>query len=399
MYFDSYRTILEHCEQYLNTPYEFGYWGGIIENPPVKWGAVANPAISEITKDEFRRATKGCIFPVHAMGYNWLQSNVESAKNIAKRLRDLITGYQERGFECAKVIVVTHSMGGLVGRALVHPSMGNAKEEILGMVHGVMPAMGAPAAYRRMRCGFEESGAGLNPGPKILGNYGAEVTAVLGNAPGGLQLLPSCGYGNGWLRIRHRGRVIEQFPKNGDPYSEIYTLRGAWYGLLREEWLNPADQASSSFELTCERLAHAKQFHQDIADTYHEQSYAHYGADTKRASWETVSWDIETKDLESDWRDQNIVQDTQKGELRLGRADSPRGFSVVLGASEGPGDQTVPIRSADHQFFSGRFKAIFRQTGYEHQSSFSDIRAVNSTMFSIIKIAATMRWATDDCKN
>jgi hypothetical protein len=30
---------------------------------------------------------------------------------------------------------VTHSMGGLVGRALLHPEMGNIESKILGVVH------------------------------------------------------------------------------------------------------------------------------------------------------------------------------------------------------------------------------------------------------------------------
>jgi len=57
-----------------------------------------------------------------------------------------------------------------------------------------------------------------------------------------------------------------------------------------------------------------------------------------------------------------------------------------------PGDQTVPLKSADHQLKSGKFKGIFRQTGYEHQSSFNDPKAIASTLYSIVRIAQQATW-------
>ena len=193
VYFGSYRAILEKCEQSLNTPGGFGsIWSRVIDANPADFGAVTSPQIPPLSGKEFKQATKECMFPVHAMGYNWLHSIERSSKVLAARIVKLIEKYRSLGLQCEKVIVVTHSMGGLVGRALVHPRMGNIESKILGVVHGVQPALGAPAAYKRMRCGFEEGFIGAAPGPKILGNHGSEVTAVLGNSVGGLQLLPSC---------------------------------------------------------------------------------------------------------------------------------------------------------------------------------------------------------------
>src|SRR5690606_39018943 len=111
---------------------------------------------------------KGCWFPVHAMGYNWLQSNMDSGINTASRINSLIKKYQELGFQCEKVILVTHSMGGLVARAVVHPEMGNISDKVLGVIHGVMPAIGAGTTYKRMRCGFE----GDNVAARVLGATG-----------------------------------------------------------------------------------------------------------------------------------------------------------------------------------------------------------------------------------
>lgn len=399
VYFTSYRGILEECEQQLNRPSLFGgAWGRIINVDPARWGAVATPALTPLSEADLVSATQGCIFPVHAMGYNWLHSIEKVAKALALRVGKLIEKYRSHGIQCEKVIVVTHSMGGLVGRALVHPRMGNIESKILGIVHGVQPALGAPAAYKRMRCGFEEGFLGAAPTPKILGNFGSEVTAVLGNAIGGLQLLPSCAYGNGWLRVLHNGRVIESWPKNGDPYAEIYCVRNKWYGLLKEDWLNPAGNHDSGFDATCRLLLKAKTFHIEIEKTYHPQSFAHYGADPSRASWETVTWSYALPAIVHDWQELQIVTDNEQGVITLGAASSIdrqlSGIAVSLGPAVGAGDQTVPIRSSDHQLLSGKFKGVFRQTGYEHQASYSDKRAVQSTLFSIIKIASTMKWSS-----
>lgn len=397
VYFGSYRHVLETCEQQLNRPSRYGSsWGSILDTDPATWGAVDNPKLTSLTEAELTSATRDCMFPVHAMGYNWLHSITQSAIILARRITGLIEGYKSVGLQCEKVIIVTHSMGGLVGRALLHPEMGNIEGKILGVVHGVQPASGAPAAYKRMRCGFEEGALGVDPAPKILGNFGAEVTAVLGNSIGGLQLLPSCAYGNGWLRVVHNGLVIESWPKHGDPYAEIYCLKDKWFSLLREEWLNPARNNGSGFKATCNRLSLAKRFHDAIEDTYHPISYAHYGADSDRHSWGSVSWVYGLPILDRNWRDLRIVGDSGQGKLAL--ADSnhipaiPTGITVTLASATGAGDQTVPTISSDHQLLSGKFKGIFRQTGYEHQNSYKDIRALHSTLFSIAKIAAQMRW-------
>lgn len=140
-----------------------------------------------LTEEELKQAIKGCWFPVHAVGYNWLQSNDDSGKAIAQRVEKIMADYRQWGFQCEKVIVVTHSMGGLVGRALVHPKIGKMQDKVLGVVHGVQPAIGAATGYKRMRCGFEDPGLGITTltnsiAAKICGNMGAEVTAVLANS-------------------------------------------------------------------------------------------------------------------------------------------------------------------------------------------------------------------------
>lgn len=402
VFFDSYRNLLEMCEQRLNTAVYRGkldpWWGQVVGVSPKEWQAHPRPTLDAIDEKTLRDALKGCWFPVHAMGYNWLQSNQSSGVGVAKRITELIERYQAQGFQCEKVIIVTHSMGGLVARAVIHPKMGKLNDKVLGIVHGVMPAMGAAAAYKRMRCGFEDSM--FDPAPKVLGNFGDEVTAVLGNAQGGLELLPSRAYGNDWLRATHKGATLKSLPKNGDPYEEIYKIRGKWYSLLRPEWINPALRANSSFENTCRLLDRAKEFHEKIFETYHDQSYAHYGADLNRAAWHRVVWRLDDDAHVVDIDGLRIDSDDRQGALGVidPKQPSPPGkrpqqFAASMQAPADPGDQTVPLHSAEHQLRSGKFKGVFRQSGYEHQNSYKNESALLCTLYCLVRIAKTMTWS------
>jgi pimeloyl-ACP methyl ester carboxylesterase len=411
VFFSSYQELLETCEQRMNTAFVGGrlnsWWKRIVEVSPDKWQASRQPALGPLDEASLKKAVDNCWFPVHAMGYNWLQSNRESGVRVAERIDALMKRYLDQGFKCEKVIIVTHSMGGLVARALIHDDMGKMKDKVLGVVHGVMPAMGAAAAYKRMRCGFEDPGLNsMSPvvsiTAKVLGNFGPEVTAVLGNAQGGLELLPSQAYGNDWLRVMHNGATLKSLPKHGDPYEEIYKLRGKWYGLLREDWINPAARRKgASFRDSCKLLDGAKAFHNAIAETYHDHSYAHYGADPNRPAWHNVVWTIDSKAKIQDVETCFIGADSGQGRLQLTNSKSPSKDQVTYPSAEvlmqgptDPGDQTVPLHSAEHQLRSGKFRGIFRQSGYEHQDSYKDERALHSTIYSLARIAQTMTWKT-----
>ena len=423
VFFKSYGELLQHLESRLNNTFSDDAvrpeWGDVVGVDPQGWMPHPSRPQKPLTEAELKAVADGCWFAVYAFGYNWLQSNGDSAKIIATRINKVIADLTQSGYECNQVIVVTHSMGGLVGKALIHPKYGNLQDKVLGIVHGVMPAIGAPAAYKRMRAGFEDPGMvsasasvmQTSVTAKVLGNCGDEVTAVLANAEGGLQLLPTESYGNGWLRVRHNGHDLDSWPKNGDPYNEIYKVQKKWYALFREEWINPSHRppknGGGSFERTSRYLNRVQNFHQTIANTYHPNSYAHYGADTNHQSFGEVVWEIRNCTDSTGWQDWPIVGDTRQGRLELVPWDkggvnnigalpfndaSPNPVYAEIRPPSAPGDQTVLAQSADHQLNSGVFKGIFRQTGYEHQSSYKDPRAIASTLYSIVRIAQEASW-------
>ena len=126
-------------------------------------------------------------------------------------------------------------MGGLVARALTQL---HGYERVLGVVHGVQPATGSSTIYHHMRCGYE----GI--AQVVLGRNAGEVTAVVANSAGALELAPSAEYREGrpWLFLCDaQGQVLKDidgkpraYPQNQDPYEEIYKS-STWYGLVPEQ--------------------------------------------------------------------------------------------------------------------------------------------------------------------
>lgn len=404
VYFGSYQSILAMCENKLNSAFSGGTLEKylrkhIVDIDPSKWQGHPQFSMKALDEKFMRKAVEGCWFPVHAMGYNWLKSNQLSGVQIAKRICGLIEDYRDQGFKCEKVILVTHSMGGLVARAAIHPGIGKIGDKVLGIIHGVMPAVGAGAAYKRMRCGVEASWYSLpaNIGAGVLGDNGEDVTAVLAGAPGALELLPNRFYGTRWLEFRIGQNIIKSWPEKC-PYEEIYKVVGKWYGLFKEEWINPAGLVNAGVSETLSHLERARIFHEEIADVYHENSYAHYGSDIDRKAWYKVVWRAESSTASKPEDSLRLVEDNGKGELRLvntaakekGAGES--GIDVEMQAAAEAGDQTVPLHSSDAQFRSGKFKGIFRQSGYEHQASYDDQAVIDATLYCLFKIISEMKW-------
>ncbi|QBY51766.1 lipase family alpha/beta hydrolase [Cupriavidus oxalaticus] len=428
--FETYGTVIKLLEAHMNDmlmpsskelspTWKHGRKVKVLGVAPAYWGGAGDA----LTEDDIRRVSN-CWYPVYAMGYNWLQSNGTSARKIASRIDEIIGMYKANGRKCEKVIVVTHSMGGLVGRALLHPDYGNAKDKILGIYHGVQPALGAGAAYRRVRAGFEAQTSLSGEFTRdVLGRTGKEVTAVFANASGALELLPNASYPRGWLRLQtcdyrqvmalpivsdeplkayrddlelHRtlGASKPAAPVAvGDPVYDIYGRNPeCWWRLLNPEWINPADkkyERADPYALAKQRIADALDFHKNIKDLYHPTTYASYGHDSDQKAYGSVTWRADTTDLapHGDPLTWTLQSEDAEGRIVV-RTKSGQPLTLRLEPPEDAGDQTVPAK-ASAEAVRG---TLFRQTGYEHQDSYKNDQVLASTLYSIIKIANTAEW-------
>ena len=373
------------------------------------FGAERTPFAPIMTDDLIARSK--FMFPVYAAGYNWLASNQMSAIELQKRIGEIIKENNGGPFRCEQVIVVTHSMGGLVARACAQlPGMA---DRIAGVVHGVMPAVGAAVAYRRCKLGMadENFGAGL-----VLGSSGPEVTAVFAQAPGALELLPSHLYHAKWLRVLGPDGAVDSWPAGGgagsDPYASIYLRPDRWWGLVNETWLVPKDGKSITWNDFAKNVDKAKGFHEDLGSSYHANTYSYYGADATKKSFENMTWrirrgrppdnanpptiDAVTKMPTADVRMNGRTPEYVGGETRF--ETGPRGSSSVIETSywelhgemhDSAGDGTVPTSSGSAPLgaAAGSVQQQFKLTGFDHEGAYENSTARMATLYAITKMA------------
>ena len=358
-----------------------------------------------VSSDDLIKHSK-FLMPVYAVGYNWLDSNTAAAKKLRSRVLEIVAANNNGSFRCKQVIVVTHSMGGLVARACAElPGM---KEAIVGIVHGVMPAVGAAVAYRRCKLGMSEESAmaGL-----VLGSTGREVTAVFAQAPGALQLLPSQDYRKSWLNISDgTGAVVKSLPADSDPFTDIYKVRDRWWGLVDETWLSPKSGAPISWDDFAANIDEAQKFHARIGRTYHRATYVFYGSEeTKKTSFESITWrirpglapDKNKPSLESVldlthaqtrmWgTNPGYVGGETKVQAYMGGATvyQTSYWELQCGLQDGSGDGTVPKSSGAAPLNQGGANVTeqFEISGIEHEPAYKNSAAQITTLYAITKI-------------
>ncbi len=355
-------------------------------------------------------------FPVHACGYNWLASNLDSAKRLGERIDQIIERYRLQQQKVEKVILVTHSMGGLVARCC--SEVLGYKSKILGVVHGVMPAIGAAAVYRRFKSGTENPGKGFKQwaagkaASEILGGDAAEMTAVLSSAPGPLQLLPTVEYGNGWLQIEDGGKT-HALPQNGDPYSEIYTVRGRGWSMCEDHLMNPLNKEISTPKYKEQQdrdwdsfdeiiYKYVKSFHKGIEKKYHQNTYAFYGSSNSPNSFGNVVWRTAPEAPLEDALNARAVNPRQVKEQRSvdpsSTPESSQRFKLTttftLAGPDESGDGTVPLRSG---VAAQPFSRSVLQVQVEHEPAYNpekgadNLRACHFTVRAIVQIAQSIQ--------
>lgn len=354
-------------------------------------------------------------FPVHAVGYNWLQSNLDSGRDLAEKIRSIISGYDGRnGQHCSQAIVVTHSMGGLVTRAaaLLH----GGDQQILGVISGVQPIDGAAAFYKRLAAGFSSEGSGVFAAiaNKALGATARQTTPIIAYNPGPLELAPNQLYNGGqpWLFVKNaQGRTIKALPERRDPYTEIFRDTQSPWRAINPEWLNPADlpvpEGATNLDSYFETVSKAEEYHTLLGGRVHPKTYGHYGEDAQEKAWGTITWRvaagrtyippsfygsmplpqwIEDKNGDvgdpSTWQFERTPSDSERS-LRSSHGE----LRMTVQPPNDAGDGTVPAAASGAQLLhASGCQLICRQAGYDHQGSYNHNDVRLSVLDNIVRI-------------
>ncbi|WP_426336669.1 esterase/lipase family protein [Pseudoduganella sp. R-31] len=399
---DSYGLLLSTLHVYLNSAFRAVYehcevedhWLHINLFDRALWGATRAGVTASLTDEEIAKFAE-FHYPVYACGYNWLESNELSSQRLEARIHKIIGFWKKSGSRCEQVVLVTHSMGGLVARACAR----RIPEKIKGVIHGVMPALGAPACYRRIACGTEKSSpsnggianAAMATFSKIAGETSQETTPVLAIAPGPLELLPNQMFPKPWLfAVAEVGnkemRNILQLPE-GSPY-DLYREANAWYRLFDMSLVDPTNRYRGLAEKYVKAaLNDAERFHSSLGDYYHPITYAYYCDDASHLTFGSCRWITSSK------RGEISRETVMQGKLlSRGWEDSrnvelPNGTNIVfqIGAQDASGDGTVPaVSGAGPQ---NKVKSLFRVTGFDHQGSYATEAMLKLTLHLVVRIA------------
>lgn len=398
---DSYGLLLSNLHVYLNSTFRQIYnrcevedhWIHINIYDRALWGTTRSGAGAPLTDEEIS-AFAEFHYPVYAFGYNWLESNHISATRLEERIQKIISFWKKGGSSCEQVILVTHSMGGLVARACARRIPGKVK----GVIHGVLPALGAPVCYRRIVCGTEKSSPNnssianktMKVFSEIAGETAQETTPVMAVAGGPLELLPNHMFPRPWLfglatESASDKRTILQLPL-GSPY-DLYRDTTTWYRLFDMALVDPTNRYNGRAESYVNAaLDQADRFHSELGDYYHPNTYAYYCDDSAHLSFGTCRWITSSNHSE-------ISKEVLSQGRLLSRSfdDSrnvalPNGMNVVfrIGAQDAPGDGTVPAVSGAGPLH--KTKQLFRVKGFDHQGSYATEAMLKLSLHLIVRI-------------
>jgi pimeloyl-ACP methyl ester carboxylesterase len=394
VHWDSYGKLLYGLYIGLNHTFEMDvpgkgrvlrrHWREVMDCDPAAWGM---RSIEKITDQELEKHAD-YYYPVYACGYNWLDSCEDSARTLQKRIEQIIATWREYKCECRQVILVTHSMGGLVARACAR----QIPDRILGIIHGVMPALGAPVCYRRIACGTEKwspsngkiDNTKAEAVSDILGNRPEATMPVMATSPGALQLLPTHLYPGKWLHLymvsrinnKDSGRDVVHLPA-GNPY-DLYRDMDSWYRLVDPSLTDPADRHRGDIGKIKSgvraAIDSAERFHRQTLDTYyHPNTYVFYGADPAQMSFGALRWVARDPGKGAVFTEANLRGAEWNGYAPSGgrrvRVEGRTDLHFVPARQDIAGDGTVPRQSGAGPH--GLARQVFEIRGFDHQGAFN----------------------------
>ncbi|KFC63521.1 triacylglycerol lipase [Massilia sp. LC238] len=427
VYADSYGGLLYGLQTRLNQTFGFDeqgkkrfvkqHWKDVMACDPQRWGL---RQFASLTEDHLVKHAQH-YFPVYAFGYCWLHDCKSSAELLEKRILEIIDSWKKAKRQCSKVILVTHSMGGLVARACAK----RIPDKIAGVIHGVMPALGAPVAYRRIASGTESSTPNNLPLKKfegsrtamILGSSTSKTTPVLATSPGALELLPNHLYPQPWLHVRvirfvggvqgtnHTGKTgvsgyqtkpydALSFPNANlqNPY-DLYRDMKSWFRLINPDLADPAGKYSQTEkgvrQVIRAAIGAAESFHKILDDYYHPNTYAFYGDDRSQLSYGQVRWvAIQQAGSTTALTPANLTAGQYIGETDTGQrrvlVDGKNELRFAPDQQDARGDGTVPHQSGAGP--AGKVKQVFATEGYDHQESYNNEHMLMLTLRLLTKI-------------
>lgn len=427
VHLDSYGDVLEKLQTHLDTTFRLNqlgqreirvHWKRVMQCDPKSWGVRNIDRVTEAELEKYARFQ----YPVYAVGYNWLQSCAVSAERLSRRIDEIKEYWRARKHECHRVILVTHSMGGLVARACARMRARSPDDpaDIAGIIHGVMPTLGAPVAYRRIACGTE--GGRFTNGlienikaerfVEIAGTTPDETTAVMATAPGVLELLPNHLYPKPWLLVKTLTRVNNEDKEQqllglptANPY-DLYRDMKSWYRLINPNLVDPAGKyrrlPNGAQAAVVESIAKAEHLHRSILSVatpgtdkpesvpyYHPNTYAFYGADEERRAFGTIQWAARIPVGQgmvvtpANIRD-GICSGHEEDGARAVALEGRVKLKFKVWGQNAAGDDTVPHQSASG--VAGHVRGVFAARGFGHQDCFKHDAMLLLTRHLIVKI-------------
>jgi pimeloyl-ACP methyl ester carboxylesterase len=248
--------------------------------------------------------------PVYGFGYDWRQSCADTGQKMVERIKEILKLHPG----ATQVIVVTHSMGGLVTRGAL---LKGGEPLIGGVVHCVMPADGAVVAYRRMLTGaLTLFGDEPEPLDDIMGGTKTEYFITQSGLRGPTELLPHDVYPDPWLRLP-ANLSNKDFPDIFDAYSKDVAPGFTPKEEPRRRGLTLEQQCVPEMKA---RLSEARTFTRSIAGKFHPKTFVMFGGEN-------------VTDVEFDWTKGQVDDDRTK-------------MAPMVIRREKEGDGTVPSPSA-----------------------------------------------------
>jgi hypothetical protein len=424
LYSSAYHNFMSIMQNNLNSVMHMGKLDStweVLMRLPLSSYAMSSSALP-LTKEELTKVAR-FRFEVWGYGYNWLESNETSAQKLKIFILNRVLPHYEKNdrvrLAARKVILVTHSMGGMVARSFIKLSKDNSNL-ILGVLHGAQPSNGAAETYSNMRQGMRGT-LGL-----VMGSNAGAVGAVLTQCQGGLELLPF-GFGTAYNPRPHgtrtppvpshlqaalpgiwmffnsyeskHGMVLRNFA--GDVYEDLYKSE-KWYGLLPSQNEHHFDPVGIVKEKDPDYLPRkifekfiddVKGFHKKIVGAYHPTTYAFWGSAADTPAIGEILWDwsknMPRVDDESEYPANPPARDDGRG---IYRDDTG---SYMLKSAMHLGDGTVPRASWEADLGNPGILAYCclgaskeNSEGFEHQDAFNDRRARSVSLYFLAKLVS-----------